>query len=160
MGPRRVAATAALAMLLCVPGAPALAHDQDDARSAAKRAADRYVERYGVELAAAEWSARCRRAGQERWVCRVNGGDGECSGTLRLVEAASGSLRRGRTFIVCGSATVQPESTDRRWMPRGRAPSQARFPAHYQGGALWKPGIVLGDGDSAARRRRSRWIQA
>ena len=107
MGPRLVALTAAVATLLCWPGAIALAQDPGDARAAAKRAADRYVERYGVELPAEDWSARCRRAGDEQWVCRVSGRDGECSGTLRLVEASSGSLRRGRTFIACGSAAVQ-----------------------------------------------------
>ena len=110
MGLRRVALTAALAVPLCVPGSAALAQDLDDARSAAKRAASRYVERYEVELPVEDWSARCRRAGDERWFCRVSGRDGECSGTLRLVEAASGSLRRGRTFIACGSATVQPRA--------------------------------------------------
>ena len=110
MGLRRVALTAALAVLLCVPGSPALARDLRDARSAAKRAADRYVERYGVELPAEDWSARCKRLGGEQWICRVSGREGECSGTVRLVEARSGSLRRGRTFIACGSATVQPRS--------------------------------------------------
>ena len=110
MGLRRFALTATLAVLICVPGSAALAQDPGDARSAAKRAADRYVERYGVELPAEEWSARCKRARGEQWMCRVSGRDGECSGTLRLVEAASGSLRRGRTFIACGSATVQPRA--------------------------------------------------
>ena len=110
MGPGRLARTATLVVALCLPGSPALAQDPSDARSAAKRAAEGYVERYGVELPAEDWSARCRRAGGERWTCRVSGRDGECSGTLRLVEAASGSLRRGRTFIACGSAAVQPRA--------------------------------------------------
>lgn len=109
MGSRRVAAGVALGGL-CLPAAPALAQDHDAARSAAKRAASHYVERYGVELAVEDWSARCRRAGEGRWGCRVSARDGECSGTLRLVEAASGSLRRGRTFIACGSAKVQPSA--------------------------------------------------
>ena len=107
---RRVALTATLAVLLGVPGSSALAQDFGDARSVVKRAANRYVERYGVELPVEDWSARCKRAGREQWVCRVSGREGECSGTLRLVEATSGSLRRGRTFIACASATVQPRA--------------------------------------------------
>lgn len=87
-----------------------LAKEPDKARAAAKRAASRYVERYEVELPVEDWSARCRRSRDESWTCRVRGGDGECSGTLRLVEASSGWMRRGRTFIACGSATVQPSA--------------------------------------------------
>ena len=113
MGRGRAFAAAILAGVACLTAVPASAAESDDVRVAAKRAASRYMDRYAMDVEPADWSARCRRAGAERWTCRVSGDDGACSGTLGLVERKGGSMRRTRTSIFCSSAAVYPAPKSR-----------------------------------------------
>jgi len=57
------------------------------AQSAARRAASRQVEKYGITYPPSDWSATCSRAGAA-WACRVTTTGGQCSGRLTIYGTA------------------------------------------------------------------------
>jgi hypothetical protein len=73
------------------------------AAAAAKRAASRYVQRFGITLPPRSWAAHCGRVAAPRtWRCHVQANGGQCSGYVRLRRNANGSFTVLARNIGCG----------------------------------------------------------
>lgn len=73
---------------------------KSQAQRLAKRAASRYVERYGISYPPSTWIAGCTRQ-PGRWVCGVHTDTGQCFGSVHVVgTAAKPRARKARVY--CG----------------------------------------------------------
>lgn len=70
------------------------------AANAARRAASRYVRRFGISYSPGFWNARCAGTGRGGWRCRVRTTTGQCAGVVRV--RAGRRVVVGRIDIGCG----------------------------------------------------------
>ena len=77
-----------------------LSSDRRAVQAAARRAASREVEKFGITYRPRDWRASCRM-GWHAWPCRVRSLTGQCSGTLRI-RGIPARFRARRVRVGCG----------------------------------------------------------
>jgi hypothetical protein len=71
------------------------------AHAAARRAASRYVERFGISIGPARWAPSCSRVTHTVFACRVYADTLQCAGRLTVYRSA-GLVQTRRIAIACG----------------------------------------------------------
>ena len=90
-----------VSMLLGTPSAVAGSGTRAQADGAARKAASKYIERFGISYRPSQWNAVCTQKPASSWRCSVwTKGGGQCRGTVLL----RSSFKPYRTRIGCGES--------------------------------------------------------
>lgn len=98
---RRLTAGVAAVAVVAAAGAPSVAAGSSKVERVAKKAASRYVEKFGISLSPSQWVANCHKRSSAKWHCNMIANGGQCGGDLFVVKR-HGKWRATKTKIGCG----------------------------------------------------------